>query len=45
MEIGSFPSGTNFSIKAIYEIVLFVGFFIFVAWFGWTGGHQAITFT
>lgn len=26
-----------------YEIVLFVGFFIFVAWFGWIGEHQAIT--
>lgn len=26
MEIGSFQLGTNFSIKAIYEIVLFVGF-------------------
>lgn len=30
-EIESFPSGANYSIKAIYEIALFVGFFIFVA--------------
>lgn len=28
------PLGTNFSIGAIYEIVLFMSFFIFVAWFG-----------
>lgn len=35
----------QFSIGAIYEIVLFMSFFIFVAWFGWVGKHQAVTFT
>lgn len=34
MGIESFPLGTNFSIGAIYEIVLFVNLFIFVAGFG-----------
>lgn len=44
MGIESFPLGTTFSIGTIYEIVLFMSFFISVAWFGWVGEHQAITF-
>jgi hypothetical protein len=44
MRIESFPFGTNFPIGAIYESVLFVDFFIFVAWFDWVTGHKVITF-